>query len=300
MTTDQLDAVKASEARQTAAHADVKAASDAIRQAKNSTTLAGGKLLRFSPLSHDFENALSHSTSGEDWAKGATFVAIPITTNQGKQSDAKQACRFDAMRGFVDDKGNIVYELPYGVADLLGTTAGVRSFVATHMATHAKAIAKAITGDGVHDTDSLTGKAKAKALAVSSAGRHNASFKAFGSDYFTKFTKSETREGKGSDNRPLVMQPAHVAKMKQFIWNESAWKAFAPLAPSKPDDEGKRQVKWILHTCPKHAKVLAKFPETSRYSYPCPAKVAKATCGTKLVPAAKVAKAKAKKAKATK
>ena len=66
MTTDQLDAVKASEARQTAAHADGKAASDAIRLAKNSTSLAGGKLLRFSPLSQDFENALAHSTSGED------------------------------------------------------------------------------------------------------------------------------------------------------------------------------------------------------------------------------------------
>ena len=285
-----------SEARQLDAAQAMKDANEAIRQSANRADIAGGTLLRFSTLSRDFENSLEHATQGEDWAKGFTFVATPITT--ASKQDVIHACRFDSMRGYVDDKGDSIFDLPYPASDLLGTTPIVRSMVASHMASHAKAIAKAMRGEGVTDTDKLDKKAKAKALATSKGGRHSAAFKEFASDYFSEFTESER---KTADNRPLKMQPAHAAKMAQFVWNESAWAAFTPVA-KKDDSDGKHQVKWILHQCPNHPKMQAKLPEGARYSIPCQMTAKKQLCGAKLVPASKIAKkAKAsKKSKASK
>jgi hypothetical protein len=285
-----------SEARQLDAAQAMKDANEAIRQGANRANIAGGTLLRFSTLSRDFENSLEHATQGEDWAKGYTFVATPITT--ASKQDVIHACRFDSMRGYVDDEGNSVFDLPYPVNDLLGTAPVVRSMVASHMAAHAKAIAKAMRGEGVTDTDKLDEKAKAKALATSKGGRHSKAFKAFATDYFSDFTESERKTG---DNRPLKMQPAHAAKMAQFVWNESAWSAFTPVS-KKATPEGKHQVKWILHQCPNHPKMQAKLPEGARYSFTCQTKAKKQLCGAKLIQASKIAKKakKAKKAKASK
>jgi hypothetical protein len=296
--TDSERKVQESNDRQ---HVKAKALSDAneaIRNASNRADIAGGTLLRFSPLSRDFENALEFTTQGEDWAKGIIFVAVPITT--ASKQDVIHACRFDSMRGYVNDKGESVIDLPYPVSDLLGTPPEVRSFVAAHMAAHAKSIAKAIDGKGVVDTDNLSPKAKAKALAASKGGRHSAAFKEFASDYFSEFTDSER---KTADNRPMKMQPAHAAKMGQFRWNESAWAAFVPRVAKAKDDDGKHQVKWILHQCPNHPKTQAKLPEGARYVLTCPKKVKKQECGTKLVQASKIPKVTkkvTKKVKATK
>jgi hypothetical protein len=284
--TDSERNVRESNDRQQVQAKALRAANEAIRSGIDRANIAGGILLRFSPLSRDFENALEFTTQGEDWAKGITFVASPVTT--ASKQDVIHACRFDSMRGYVNGKGESVIDLPYPVSDLLGTTPDVRSFVAAHMAAHAKAIAKAMKGKGVVDTDILSEKAKAKAKAASKGGRHTKAFREFASEYFSDFTDSER---KTADNRPTKMQPAHAAKMGQFRWNESAWAAFVPRVAKAKDDDGKHQVKWILHQCPNHPKLLIKLPEGARYSLNCPKKSNKQVCGAKLVQATKIPKA---------
>lgn len=276
--------------RQVRAHATNKAANDAIaNRSATSANIGGGTLVRFSPLTADFENSLEHAARNEDWARGVKFVAVPVTT--ASKQDVKHACRFDSMRGYVDASGVKVFELPYPVTDMLGTSAETRNFVSSHMLGHARAIATALRGH-VTDTGKITdSKELAKALGSASNGRHNGEFKKAASSYFTKFEKANR---KVSDNRPTAMQPAHTAHMNQFKWTEAAWSSLAPLQAPKP--EGKpNPVKWIKHECPKHATMEVKIPEGAKFHVNCTRKVKRVECGTKLVPTSKLNKKSGKK-----